>query len=108
MPLAKAITFCGQATILICDGQCNKAWGLNSRPKDRHDHGMLAGVLMYKSDSEAGDAPLDPGTEEGGDSKPTSPNERLNKWCARECERSTLSGVNEEFVIPDWSTRRTV
>lgn len=63
---------------------------------------------MYQSDAEFEVAPIDPGTYEGSDSKPQSPQERLNRWCARECERSVLASSNEEFEIPNWTTRRVV
>ena len=102
--LVKAITYCGQPVILICDGQCNKAWGINCRPKVQDS--SLGGVMMFVSDNEVGDAPIDPGTAEGPDSKPQDSTQRLNKWCARECERSKLVDANKEFSLPDWTKRR--
>lgn len=65
------ITFCGQPAVLECDGNCSQAWGINWC-------GEKIGI-----------APEDPGTYEGGHAKPTD--KKHNKWCARECERSTLS-----------------
>jgi len=68
---------------LICDMKCDKAFGINNRPKkqlsdDDDDYYFLP-------DSEVGIAPDDPGTYEGGFGKsPLS----ANKWCYRECERS--------------------
>ena len=102
--IAKSGTYFGHPIILICDAKCHKAWGINNRPEvqlsdDEDDY-------AYLSDSELGDAPADPGTYEGEDGKPTSPAERLNKWCARECERSRMVDPNQEFELPDFSKRQ--
>ncbi len=64
------ITFLGQKCILSCDGDCEHAWGNN-----------------WHGDKEE-TAPVDPGTYEGGHAKPTD--KTHNKWCARECERSSI------------------
>lgn len=101
--IAKSIMFFGEPCILICDAQCSKAWGINSRPEvqlsdDPDDY-------EYLSDTELGDAPIDPGTYEGGDGKPRCPEERLNKWCARECERSEIVNDNESFYLRDFTNR---
>jgi len=95
--IAKAIIWSGAPVILVCDGKCNKAWG-NLRPKtylseDPDD-------VIYASDGELGEAPEDPGTYEGGQGKqPRS----LNKWCARQCERSTIvSSFDESFALKTW------
>lgn len=77
----KKIKFCGVDVILSCDGKCSKAWGMNSRPRDTDGE--------YLSDDDLPDAPIDPGTYEGGDAKPASPAD-MNRWCARECERSCI------------------
>jgi hypothetical protein len=74
----------GKDLLLACDGMCEKAWGLNGRPRrvlsDNPDD------YEFFSDRELGDAPSDPGTYEGGCGKPSR---RVhNKWCFRECERS--------------------
>lgn len=71
----KEIVFFGKKVTLQCDGNCNKAWGKHTRPN--------------KSDAEIGDAPIDPKTYEGWDAKPLK-GEDMNKWCARECERSKI------------------
>lgn len=63
----------------------------------------------YLADEELGDAPDDPGTYEGGHAKPTCEEEKMNKWCVRECERCAMSGrgkVNEPLTLPDFSKRR--
>lgn len=84
----KPVNYFGQPVAIVCDGLCGKAWGINNRPRreDDEDEGFV-------SDGELGDAPSNPGTYEGGHAKPSSPIS-MNKWCARECERSTvLDGV---------------
>lgn len=100
--LTKKIIYFGHETIVGCDGKCEKAWGNQSRPVDDEDR-MLA-------DHELGDAPVSPGTYEGECGKPTTQDERLNKWCARECERSAINRVGtapveENLVLPDFSKR---
>ena len=99
MPIAKIIEYFGEPCILICDGNCRKAWGINRRPhtfnSDNPDD------YVFIADSKIGDAPDDPGTYEGGDAKPLFRAARLNKWCARECERGTVVDNNEEFELRD-------
>ncbi len=85
--MKKTITFCGQSAIIECDERCDKAWGRNSRPTRGETAG---GDPDYLTDEELGEAPADPGTYEGRDGKPTSPDQIPNKWCARECERCTM------------------
>jgi hypothetical protein len=97
----------GYNELLLCDGNCRKAWGINHRPKiefsdvDPDDYAFLP-------DSEVGEAPADPGTYEGGHAKPrhdAGPN-RQNKWCLRECERSISLAPGEAFRLPnDFLTR---
>lgn len=94
--ISKVVTAFGRPTRIGCDAQCDKAWGINNRPKiqfsdDPDDYAFLA-------DHEVGTAPEDPGTYEGGHAKPTTPEERLNKWCFRECERcaSCYAGREDE------------
>lgn len=104
----REITYFGQRCVVACDAKCEKAWGINSRPKvelapsEPDDYAFLA-------DGELVEAPADPGTYEGGHAKPRQPSERLNKWCVRECERSALlklSGNVLEFPeLPDFSKR---
>lgn len=103
--LVKLITMYGKPAVLACDGCCDKAWGINNRPSqkfpgDVDDYAFLA-------DAELGEAPEDPGTCEGGFAKPTEPGERLNRWCARECERSAWSSEPNVLVqLDDFSKRR--
>jgi hypothetical protein len=77
------IIYFGKPCILQCDTKCNKAWGINSHPR--------IGDMMI-DDNLLGEAPIDPGTYEGGQGKnPLS----HNKWCARECERSKIIQIGE-------------
>jgi hypothetical protein len=102
--IAKQITFFGKQCILACDANCGKAWGISNRPKlqlsnDEDD-------IVWLADGELGEAPQFPGTWEGGQGKPLNPEGRLNKWCARECERSVIVDVGEDFSLKDFSKRR--
>jgi hypothetical protein len=93
--ISKSIIYFGKSCILACDAKCEKAWGMNSRPRDDDE--------IELPDSVLGIAPIDPGTYEGfGDDggKPTCEEERLNKWCARECERSDIKDKIEDIVLP--------
>jgi hypothetical protein len=75
-----AIVFCGEPAVVECDGRCAFAWGINW------------------GGGREGFAPEDPGTYEGGEPKPEPPYPpgRHNKWCVRECERSTMRPPGEE------------
>lgn len=110
----RAGTHCGHPMALGCDARCDKAWGISNRPQvqlsDDDDD------IAYLADDEVGTAPTDPGTYEGGHAKPRTPEDRLNKWCARECERSASSDpflVQRDpgrysliATLPDFSRRR--
>ncbi len=102
--IAKPIIFFGNSLVLICDARCKKAWGNSSRPKiqlsDDPDD------VEWVADDEFATAPENPGTYEGNDAKPCVKSERLNRWCARECERSEMVKAGEDFQLPDWSKRR--
>lgn len=94
--MEKIITYFGQPCKVGCDEKCNKAWGINQRPKimlsdDEDDY-------AYLSDDELGEAPTDPGTYEGGHGKPTTPAQAPNKWCVRECERCVKSKPSESHL----------
>lgn len=100
------ITYFGKPTRVKCDRKCNKAWGINNRPSlqlsDDEDD------IVWLSDEELGEAPTDPGTYEGGDAKPLSPDHFPNRWCVRECERCEKSNPDEHglpLVLKDWSKR---
>ena len=64
------IKFCGEDVVLLYDTRYNLAWGINWRG------------------SKEPFSPEHPGIYEGGHKKPI--NKIHNKWCARECERSTM------------------
>ena len=88
----KEIVYFGRSTTMYCDGKCDKAWGINSRPR------IEVGKNEYwVSDNEFDKAPDNPGTYEGGQSKPKiHSGENMNHWCARECERCKIIDENEK------------
>jgi hypothetical protein len=100
------ISYVFQTARVACDRRCDKAWGINNRPRvdlssDPDDYAFLA-------DSELGTAPADPGTYEGGCAKPSSPDEFPQKWCVRECERSVMSMPGEwdrPIEVPSFENR---
>lgn len=92
--VVKNIIFFGRPVAVACDGKCNKAWGMNNRPRlklDPDDPNDYA----YQADHELGEAPEDPGTYEGECAKPRRSEDRMNKWCVRECERSEMHSAGE-------------
>lgn len=89
--------------ILLCDGKCEKAWGVNCRPKEKL--GDDDDDVVYLSDGELGLAPADPGTYEGGYGKPAGP-DHTNKWCSRECERAETIRPGEPLEMHDWRHRQ--
>lgn len=101
------IMFSGQKAHVNCDRKCSKAWGISNRPKiqfsdDEDDTAFLA-------DYELEEAPEDPGTYEGGQAKPISPNDFPTKWCVRECERCNMSEPGEwmhELEVKSFEKRR--
>lgn len=119
----KNIIYFGKPCVLACDAQCHKAWGINNRPRvymhdptltvypnDEHHYPpdmdeYNGDDYAYLADGELGDAPIDPGTTEGFQPKPTEPEERLNKWCARECERSDIADTLDDIELDDLSIR---
>lgn len=105
--IKKEILYFGQKAIIACDERCEKAWGINSRPSINLDKDDDDDVVIL-SDEELGLAPEDPGTYEGGHAKPIYKEDRLNKWCCRECERCYLSAPNEHDLpvkLKDFSKR---
>lgn len=119
--LKKTIVFFGQQRVLACDGQCDKAWGINGRPRLFFmEEGKPARTLkqgedakneddyVYEGDDELGTAPgpgETVGISEGSDCKPSKTPLKdplmLNRWCARECERSELFGPGQPIKIRD-------
>lgn len=98
------LLYFGERTRVKCDRQCNKAWGTSVRPSisfsDDPDD------TAYLADDELGEAPINPGTYEGGIGKPLSPDEFPQKWCVRECERCSMSERGEPLVLKKFDTRR--
>jgi hypothetical protein len=91
------VPYFGQCVKVNCDRRCAKAWGISQRPyiqlsQDEND-------IAYLADSELPNAPIAPGTWEGWDTKPLSPDDFPNKWCVRECERCNKS-VPGKFAEP--------
>ncbi|MEM1062118.1 MAG: hypothetical protein AAGJ97_07315 [Planctomycetota bacterium] len=89
----------GEPDAIACDHNCQFAYGINARPKkqisdDDDDY-------VYLTDQEAGPAPRDPGTYEGGCGKPLHP-DKHNKWCYRECERSVSAVMWKGATGHDW------
>jgi len=101
--LRKDIVYCGRLMTLACDGRCHKAWGNNNRPQV--SCGEDVDDFEFLSDNETELAPADPGTSEGADSKPREESEQLNKWCARECERSVLVPLGAPISLPNFKER---
>lgn len=105
--ISKEIIYFGKKSILACDGKCHKAFGISKRKnilldiEDEDD-------IVYLSDDELDIAPLNPNTYEGDDGKPVHKSELLNKWCCRECERSSIFKANEkdiDFKLKNFSNR---
>ncbi len=103
--IAKRITWFGEDFLLACDANCDKAWGINNRPKIEFDP-YEPDDYAFLADDKLGIAPACTGIWEGGDGKPVLPQQRLNKWCARECERHRLVDITKgvvEIDLPDYS-----
>jgi hypothetical protein len=101
--LKTEIIYFGKRCTAVCDRNCSKAFGINNRPSIRNE--TNDDDIIWLADHEVPDAPDDPGTYEGGHGKPFHP-DRHNKWCVRECERSSITDPGEKLSIPDFSQRR--
>jgi hypothetical protein len=102
--ILKVVTYFGQPCAIACDARCEKAWGVSRRPRIYLSD--AADDWAFRSDSELPAAPAHPGTSAGSDVKPREPGERLNRWCAQECERSVVMRVGDELTrLPDFSGR---
>ena len=105
--MEKIIQYFDQPCKVACDEKCEKAWGINNRPRvqlsdDPDDYAFL-------SDDELGEVPIDPGTYEGGHGKPIFKAGIPNEWCVREFERCFKSRPGEyekQPILPDFSKRR--
>lgn len=101
------VQYFGQPMRVKCDRQCGKAWGFNSRPSIQLSEDI--DDIAWLADGELGEAPADPGTYEGGQGKPTTPDVFPTKWCVRECERCESSEYGEAdkpLELKDWSQRQ--
>lgn len=98
----KTIQWMGRSMVLACDGKCSKAWGVSQRPNEQL--GADDDDVAYLADGELGDAPTSPGTYEDGCTKPRGPDD-MNKWCARECERSDMASTVDSLSLHNWSQR---
>lgn len=85
--------------ILACDGKCHKAFSFDSRPRVQVGPESDPNDFAYLADDEVGEAPPDNG-------RPQAPEQRLGRWCYRECERSVIVQVGEPVALPDFSRRR--
>jgi hypothetical protein len=96
--LAKVIRYVGREVVVACDAKCYKAWGKQKRPvMSRFGDGSPRSFVL---DGDLGMAPKDPRTAEGPDSKPRHAEDRLNRWCVRECERCAMFGEFGRFELP--------
>lgn len=107
--IIKRLTFAGQAATHACDGKCNKAWGRNGGRPNVQISGN-EDDYAYLADGEIDEAPIDPGTYEGGHTKPLAAEgpDDINKWCLRECERAWISPPGKPDAtpeLPDFSVR---
>jgi hypothetical protein len=113
--IVKRLIFFGRSATHACDGRCDKAWGINSRPtvptrKELHSGTADPDDYAFLADDELGTAPIDPGTYEGEHAKPrvASGPDDINKWCVRECERAWMSDPGHPDAapeLPDFSGR---
>lgn len=104
----------GQQATHACDGKCNKAWGISSRPsipsRAERDRSANPDDYAFLADDELGEAPVHPGTTEGECGKPINAKgpADINKWCLRECERGWMSEPGQPNTppdLPDFSVR---
>ena len=116
--LRKNITYFGAPRLLVCDGRCDKAWGINNRPQLYFQESLLVPRALepgeeprdpddyvFVGDEALSIAPGDPGTYEGGEGKPSATplddSSRMNRWCVRECERSRKLKPGELVTLRD-------
>lgn len=117
--IARDVLFGGQKCVVACDAKCHKAWGMNQRLQFHRDNTGAYRKMsneeiedraicpdendtMYLPDADMDEAPVEPGTWEGEDTKPVDPEDRLNKWCTRECERSVLVDRGHPITLPNF------
>ena len=93
--LARPMLFCGREIVLACDGRCDLAWGMERRRRRMLSAGD-PDDFVYLGDGHPDVGSPPPPRElgcEGGDFKPsavqlTDGSDKMNRWCARQCERS--------------------
>lgn len=98
------ISYSGKTRLLACDGRCEKAWGINRRPREELDPDNPDN-FAWLADHELDTAPEDPGTYEGDEAKPAPDKKLESKWCARECERSVIVDPGADVTLCDFSQR---
>lgn len=101
--LEKRVMFGGQPVLLRCDGRCDKAFGISGRPHrqlsdDPDDYVFLADDAVGVAPPPGETADLSEGEDLKPSAVPLTDPSRMNKWCARACERA---GLNDE--PPDMS-----
>lgn len=92
---SKQILYFGKECVVACDGRCDKAWGINGRPKKAYTDDPDDYVFL--GDDALGTAPAPGETAicaEGVHGKPSASSitdgALMNRWCTRECERSVV------------------
>jgi len=94
--IKKKITYYGKPATIGCDEKCNKAWGTTQRPRSYFlNEDTNPDDFEYLADQELGEAPIDPESYTGGQAKPKTEEEKLNKWCCEECERSGITKMDD-------------
>lgn len=90
---------------ISCDGKCHKAWGVNGRRLENGNIRMASSDeedVIYLSDNDVPDVANTSQFLEGGEGKPEIIGKH-NKWCMRECERSSWTKGLEDPKILDFS-----
>lgn len=101
--IVKEITVRCCTKVFVCDENCNKAWGIDKRPREQLSNDE--DDVVFLADDELGDAPTDTGTYDGGHAKPVQKEERPNKWCLRTCERGAIIDGRIDKKLSDFSQR---
>lgn len=103
--ITKLIVAYGKELVMACDGRCDKAWGINNRPRTQLGQKKDPDDYVFLADSALGTAPEQPGTWEGGDGKPSgvpiTDGSLMNRWCFRECERADSFKRDETIKLRD-------
>jgi hypothetical protein len=92
----KTIQYFNQQLRAVCDENCSKAWGWNTRPKSTD---KIKVAILSDEQLAMNEAPQDPGTSEGGEKKPVLVAQAPTKWCIRECERCILVDPSNKWTI---------